>query len=125
MSTEVDPEKNPLLSGDDNLGYDEDGEHIQMENLNQYDSSRSGSVDPTSNNRTQEETSLNGEPSETEKLVETSLKKIAIAEERIKRKFPKFNPANSPFTFDLDKYKRVIVRLNRYRGKYSRQVLLN
>ena len=61
MSIEVDPETNPLLTGDDNIGYDETGEQIEMKNLNMYDSSsRRGSVDPTSSNRTQDETSFGG-----------------------------------------------------------------
>ena len=35
MNTEVDPETNPLLTGDDaNPGADEDIEQIEMENLN-------------------------------------------------------------------------------------------
>ena len=61
MSTEVDPEKNPLLPGVENPGFDGTGEEIDMEKLNPYDSSsQRGSVDPTSSNRTQDETSFSG-----------------------------------------------------------------
>ena len=38
--------------------------------------------------------------------------------DRIKRKFPNINPANSSFTATLDEYDRVEVRLKRDRGKY-------
>ena len=38
--------------------------------------------------------------------------------DRIKRKFPNINPANSSFTAALDEYDRVEVRLKRDRGKY-------
>ena len=112
MSIEVDPETNPLLTGDDNIGYDEDIEQIEMT------SSWRGSVDPTSLHKTYEETSFGGDAIETEKLVDAGLKKIAIAEEIIKRKFPKFNPANSTFTSTLDEFGQVIVRLIGGNAKY-------
>ena len=38
--------------------------------------------------------------------------------DRIKRKFPNINPANSSFTATLDEYDRVEVRLKRGGGKY-------
>ena len=119
MNTEVDPETNPLLTGDDaNPGADEDIEQIEMENLNPYDSSsRRGSVDPTSLHRTYEETSFGGDPSETDPLLKQK-KSVDSAWDRIKRKFPNFNPANSPFTAREDEFDQVIVRLNRDRGKY-------
>ena len=85
-----------------------------MENLNPRDStSRRGSVDTTSSNRKYGETSFSEDESETEKLVEAGLKKIATAEEIIKSKFPKFKPANSAITSTLGEFGQVIVRLNR------------
>ena len=69
MSIEVDPETNPLLTGDDNIGYDEDIEQIEMT------SSWRGSVDPTSLHKTYEETSFGGDAIETEKLVDARSQK--------------------------------------------------
>ena len=116
MSTE---ETDPLLdTGASNPGYDETGEQIEMENLNTDKSRRRGNYDPTSSNKKNEETSFSGGASETEKWVETSLKNIDEALARIKRKFPNFDPANSPFTFGLDKFDQVIVKLKIEGGKY-------
>ena len=119
MNTEVDPETNPLLTGDDaNPGADETGEQIEMENLNPYDSSsRRGSVDPTSHHRTYGETSFGGDTTDTTPLIEKE-SKIDAALEIIQRKFPKFNPANSPFTYIVDEHDRVMGRLKTNKGKY-------
>ena len=54
----IDTEKIPLLTGVDNPGADETGEQMEMRNLNPYDSSRCGSVDPTSLHKTYEELHL-------------------------------------------------------------------
>ena len=124
MSIEVDPETNPLLTGDDNIGYDETGEQIEMKNLNMYDSSsRRGSVDPTSSNRTQDETSFGGGKSTQEKneivqLLRREYKNIDDAWEIIKSKFPNANTDGSSFTATLDEFGRVMLRLNRIDGKY-------
>ena len=118
MSTEVDPETNPFGPGVDNPGADEDIEQTEMENRNPYDSSsRRGSVDPTSPHRTYGKTSFGGDASDTAPLPERE-ENIEDAWDIIKREFPNFNPANSPFTARLDEFGQVIVRLNRDRGKY-------
>ena len=54
----IDTEKVPLLTGVDNPGADETGEQMEMRNLNPYNSSRCGSVDPTSLHKTYEELHL-------------------------------------------------------------------
>ena len=108
MSTEVDPETNPLRTGDDNIGYDETGEQIKMGNLNPYDSSsRRGSVDLTGHHRTDEETSFGGDISDTTALIEKERKRDA-AWARIKSKFPNANTVNSSFTATIDKFNRVV-----------------
>ena len=118
MSTEVDPEKNPLLPGVENPGYDGTGEEIEMEKLrDRLSKLSSGSFNLTSSNRTCEETSFGGEPSGTMSLDERE-KNVDAAWERIKSKFPKFNPAKSPFTVKIEDFDRVMVRLNRNKGKY-------
>ena len=89
-----------------------------MENLNPRDStSRRGLVDTTSSNRKYGETSFSEDESETEKLAEAGLKKIATAEEIIKSKFPKSKPANSTITSTLGEFGQVIVRLKRGKAK--------
>ena len=71
MRTEVDPEKNPLLPGVENPGYDGTGEEIEMEKLrDRLSKLSSGSFNLTSSNRTCEETSFGGEPSGTMSLDE-------------------------------------------------------
>ena len=60
-----------------------------------------------------------GDVSETTPLIEKESRRdeaLAI----IKSKFPKFNPANSTFTFTIDEFDQVIVKLNRDKGKYHR-----
>ena len=124
MSTEVDPEKNPLLPGVENPGYDGTGEEIDMEKLNPYDSSsQRGSVDPTSSNRTQDETSFSGgkitqKKNDTSQYLIQKLKDKDDAWEIIKRKFPNVDTAESSFTATLDEFRRPLVRLNRVNGDY-------
>ena len=118
MDVDIDTEKtNPFEPGVDNPGMDEDIE------LHPMTSSRRGSVDPTSLHKTYEETSFGGDASdstpllEREENVDTSLKNIEDAWEKIKERFPNCNPANSPFTARLDEFGQVIVRLKRFGGK--------
>ena len=114
MDVGIDTEKtNPFEPGVDNLGGDEDIE------LHPMTSSRRGSVDPTSLHKTYEETSFvtGGDTTDTTPLIQREGKRDN-AWDRIKRKFPNFNPANSPFTASIDDYDRIIVKLNRDRGKY-------
>ena len=47
MSTEVDTEKNPLLPGVENPGYDGTGEEMEMVDFNKETSTSSGSVETT------------------------------------------------------------------------------
>ena len=65
------------------------------------------------------------EPSENEKIVEDGLKRIAAAEKIIKDRFPTFNPVNSKFTYTLDEYGKVQVRLIRDNGKYHPLFIAN
>ena len=110
MDVGIDTEKtNPFEPGVDNPGADEDIEQTEMENRNPYDSS--------SLHRTYEETSFGGDGSDNAPLLERE-ENIDEALARIKCKFPNFNPDNSPFTFRIDDYGRVMVRLKRDRGKY-------
>ena len=107
----IDTEKtNPFEPGVDNPGGDEDIE------LHPMTSSRRGSADPTGHHRTYEETSFGGDISNTTPLIEKESKRDD-AWDRIKRKFPNFNPANSSFTARIDDYGRVMVKLNRLRGR--------
>ena len=115
MSTEVDPETNPFGSGVDNPGADEDIEQIEMENRNTDTSTRSRSSRSTVISA-QNETSFGGDISDTTPLIEKESKSDDTWD-RIKRKFPKINPANSPFTARVDEYGRDMVRLNRDSGK--------
>ena len=110
----------PFGDGVENRGVDDDDE-IEMRNLNPYDSSsRRGSEDTTyrsSHSKTYEETSFNeGEDEHTP--LKTKESKRDEAWDRIKRKFPKINPAKSSFTATLDKFYRVVVRLKRTNGQY-------
>ena len=61
--------------------------------------------------------SFGGDGSDNAPLLERE-ENIDEALARIKCKFPNFNPDNSPFTFRIDDYGRVMVRLKRDRGKY-------
>ena len=113
MSTE----ENPFDTGIDNPGMDETGEHMEIRNLNPYDSSsRRGSVDPTGHHRTHGEASFGGDISDTTPLIQRENKRDD-AWARIKRKFPNFNPTNSSFTANIDNYDQVIVKLKRLGGR--------
>ena len=122
MDVGLDTEKtNSFEPGVDNLGGDEDIELHPMTTRRRgsYDSSRSGSVDPTSHHRTYGETSFitGGDISDTAPFIQREGKRDD-AWDRIKRKFANFNPAISSFTASIDDYDRIIVKLNRDRGKY-------
>ena len=109
---------NPFEPEVDNPGADETGEQMEMGNLYPYDSSsRRGSVDPTGLHRTDEETSFGGDISDTTALIEKERKRDA-AWARIKSKFPNADTVNSSFTAMIDKFNRVVVKLNRAGGKY-------
>ena len=81
---------------------------MEMEKLNPYDSSsQRGSVDPTSSDRTQDETSFSGgkitqKKNEIVQLVRQEFKNIDDAWEIIKSKFPNAKTAGSKFTATLD-----------------------
>ena len=114
---EIDPENKPLHTRANNPNYDEDGEQIQMENLNPYDSSsRRGSVNPT-----YDETSFSikssGELSEAEKIYLEKEKKVDAAWEKIKERFSKAKKADSSFTADLDIAGNVELKLGRGNAK--------
>ena len=114
MDVDIDTEKtNPFDIRVDNPGADEDIE------LHPMTSSRRGSVDPTSLHKTYGETSFitGGDISDTAPLIQREGKRDD-AWDRIKRKFPNFNPANSSFTASIDKFNRVVVKLNRTGEKY-------
>ena len=109
-------EEIPLLT---NPGYDEAGEQIEMRNLNTDTSSRSGGgLHSTigSLHRTYEETSFGGDASETTSSL-SRRRSVDDAWDRIQRKFPNANTANSLFTAKVDEFDRVMVRLNRNKGK--------
>ena len=111
MDVGIDTEKtDPFEPGVDNPGADEDIE------LHPMTSSRRGSADPTGHHRTYEETSFGGDISDTTPLIARG-ENVDTAWDRIKRKFPKFNPANSSFTARVDEYGRVMVRLKRLGGR--------
>ena len=107
-----DTEKNPFDTGADNPGYDETGEINEMDRF-PSSSSRRGSEEY----RTHGETSFIEGIDEHTPLITKETKRDE-AWDRIKRKFPNINPANSSFTAILDEYDRIEVRLKRDRGKY-------
>ena len=112
----VDPDtENPFDTGAVNPGYDETGEMNEMDRF-PSSSSRRGSED-TTYHRTRGETSFIEGIDEHTPLITKETKRDE-AWDRIKRKFPNINPANSSFTATLDEYDRVEVRLKRDRGKY-------
>ena len=112
----VDPDtENPFDTGAVNPGYDETGEMNEMDRF-PSSSSRRGSED-TTYHRTRGETSFIEGIDENTPLITKETKRDE-AWDRIKRKFPNINPANSSFTATLDEYDRVEVRLKRDRGKY-------
>ena len=110
-----DDTENPFDTGAVNPGYDETGEMNEMDRF-PSSSSRRGSED-TTYHRTRGETSFIEGIDEHTPLITKETKRDE-AWDRIKRKFPNINPANSSFTATLDEYDRVEVRLKRDRGKY-------
>ena len=112
MDVGIDTEKtNPFDTGGSNPGAEEDIE------LHPMTSSRRGSVDPTDHHRTYEETSFGGDISDTTDIIEKERKRDDTWE-RIKEKYPKINPLKASFTATIDKFNRVVVKLNRTGGKY-------
>ena len=112
---DIDDTENPFDTGAVNPGYDETGEMNEMDRF-PSSSSRRGSED-TTYHRTRGETSfIEGIDKHTPLITKET--KRDEAWDRIKRKFPNINPANSSFTATLDEYDRVEVRLKRDRGKY-------
>ena len=109
---DIDDTENPFGDGVGNRGVGDDDENIPLIST----SSRRGSED-TTYHRTHGETSFIEGIDEHTPLI-TKESKQDEAWDRIKRKFPNINPANSSFTATLDEYDRVEVRLKRDRGKY-------
>ena len=109
---DIDDTENPFGDGVGNRGVDDDDENIPLIST----SSRRGSED-TTYHRTHGETSFIEGIDEHTPLI-TKESKRDEAWDRIKRKFPNINPANSSFTATLDEYDRVKVRLKRDGGKY-------
>ena len=109
---DIDETANPFGDGVENRGVDDDDENIPLIST----SSRRGSED-TTYHRTRGETSFIEGIDEHTPLITKETKRDE-AWDRIKRKFPNINPANSSFTATLDEYDRVEVRLKRDRGKY-------
>ena len=112
---DIDDTENPFDTGAVNPGYDETGEMNEMDRF-PSSSSRRGSED-TTYHRTRGETFFIEGIDEHTPLITKETKRDE-AWDRIKRKFPNINPANSSFTATLDEYDRVEVRLKRDRGKY-------
>ena len=112
LKMDIDDTENPFGDGVSNRGVGDDDENIPLIST----SSRRGSED-TTYHRTHGETSfIEGIDEHT--LLITKESKQDEAWDRIKRKFPNINPANSSFTATLDEYDRVEVRLKRGGGKY-------
>ena len=109
---DIDETENPCGDGVGNRGVDDDDENIPLIST----SSRRGSED-TTYHRTRGETSFIEGIDEHTPLITKETKRDE-AWDRIKRKFPNINPANSSFTATLDEYDRVEVRLKRGGGKY-------
>ena len=112
---DTDDTENPFGDGIDNREVDDDDENIPLVST----SSRRGSEDTTyrsSHTRTHGETSFNEGIADNTRLI-TEERKRDEAWDRIKRKFPNINPANSSFTATLDEYYRVAVRIKRAGGK--------
>ena len=109
---DIDDTENPFSDGVGNRGVDDDEENILLIST----SSRRGS-EGTTYHRTHGETSFIEGIDEHTPLI-TKESKQDEAWDRIKRKFPNINPANSLFTATLDEYDRVEVRLKRGGGKY-------
>ena len=111
---DIDDTENPFGDEVGNRGVDDDDENIPLIST----SSQRGSED-TTYHRTRGETSFIEGIDEHTPLITKETKRDE-AWDRIKRKFPNINPANSSFTATLDEYDRVEVRLKRGRGKYHR-----
>ena len=109
---DIDDTENPFGDEVGNRGVDDDDENIPLIST----SSRRGSED-TTYHRTRGETSFIEGIDEHTPLITKETKRDE-AWDRIKRKFPNINPANSSFTATLDEYDRVEVGLKRGRGKY-------
>ena len=109
---DIDETENPFGDGVANRGVDDDDENIPLIST----SSRRGSED-TTYHRTRGETSFIEGIDEHTPLITKETKRDE-AWDRIKRKFPNINPANSSFTATLDEYDRVEVRLKKGGGKY-------
>ena len=112
MDVDIDPEipdKNenpfePVDTGDD------EGESIPMTSTSTHDKTYPFLYKTAE----EEETSFINELTP---LIDKRLSRIGEAEAIIKEKFPYFNPTNSDFTFDLDKFNKVVVKLTRKGGK--------
>ena len=109
---DTDETENPFGDGVGNRGVDDDDENIPLIST----SSRRGSED-TTYHRTHGETSFMEGIDEHTPLIEDEERKQDEAWDRIKRKFPNINPANSSFTATLDEYDRVKVKLKRAGGQ--------
>ena len=109
---DIDETENPFGDGVGNRRVDDDDENIPLIST----SSQRGSED-TTYHRTRGETSFIEGIDEHTPLITKETKRDE-AWDRIKRKFPNINPANSSFTATLDEYDRVEVRLKRGGGKY-------
>ena len=109
---DIDDTENPFGDEVGNRGVGDDDENIPLIST----SSRHGSED-TTYHRTRGETSFIEGIDEHTPLITKETKRDE-AWDRIKRKFPNINPANSSFTATLDEYDRVEVRLKRGGGKY-------
>ena len=108
---DIDDTENPFGDEVGNRGVGDDDENIPLIST----SSRRGSED-TTYHRTRGETSFIEGIDEHTPLITKETKRDE-AWDRIKRKFPNINPANSSFTATLDEYDRVEVRLKRGGGK--------
>ena len=108
-----DAEKNPFDTGAKNPGYDETGEINEMDRF-PSSSSRRGSEDINNpyHHRTYEETSFTtGGDERTPLLDEVFQENRQRAAEKIKSKFPKWNPLDSSFNAALNERGEVEVML--------------
>ena len=96
----------PVDPGDD----DDEGESIPMTSTSRRD--RGGYDNPSYH----EETSFIDNWDDNTPLIQREERRDD-AWERVKRKYPKVNPAKSSFTADIDEYDRVTVKLKRRSGK--------
>ncbi|XP_048584455.1 uncharacterized protein LOC125567850 [Nematostella vectensis] len=109
---DIDPEipdrENPFEPVDP--GGDDEGESIPMASTSTHDPFRHHSID---------ETSFIHDVDEHTPLIRKEERRDN-AWDRIREKFPKMNPAKSPFTATLDEYERVVVKLKRMGGRAYR-----